>query len=154
MCIAVWGWLVFLSNKILLMVIGSCFNHFTPNRGVISVLFLISGGNLIRVLFYSLLIFTFPTNFISKLFTSWCLSFNGRMSSVLYRVRLLGMMVTGEPQNVDDKFLFFSVLFCFDAVVVVVVLYFLLIGLIWRFFRIHVFRCRLLLCPLGSWFFL
>ena len=106
MCIVFSDWLFSLSKRLLLMVIGSCFSRFTPNRGVISVLFVIRSASLIRVLLYSILTHTFPKNLFSLLFTSFYLSFSCRMTSGMYRVGLLGMMVT-ERAGVDDKFLFF-----------------------------------------------
>ena len=86
---------------------------------MVSVLFVISNGNLVYLPLYSVSTHTFPRNVISFLFTPWYLSFNGWIFSGLYSVGLFGIMVTGEPIN--NKLLIFSVYFYFDAIVVVVV---------------------------------
>ena len=81
-----------LSNEILLIVIRSCFNQFTPSRGVILALFVIRSGSLVCLLLYSMCTHIFPRNVISFLFTSWYLSFSGWISYGLYSVGLFRMM--------------------------------------------------------------
>ena len=89
--------LVSLSNEILFIVIGSCFNQFTPSSGVISFLLVISIGSLVDVPLYSAFTHVFPMNLISFLFTFLYLSFFGLISFVLCIFWSYGMMVTGDP---------------------------------------------------------
>ena len=58
-------WLVGSSNRILLMVIGSCFSQFTPSSGVMSFLCVISFGNFVISPLYSISPHTFPRSLIS-----------------------------------------------------------------------------------------
>ena len=115
--------LVSLSNEILLMVNGSCFNQFTPNKGVILIHLVIKSDSLVCVLLSLISTHTFPRNLISIFLTSWYLSFSGRISSGLYSVGLFGMKVTNEPVSMIN-FCFFPVYCDFDAVVVIVVRYY------------------------------
>ena len=103
-------WLMWSSNEILLMVIGSCFNPFTPSSGVMSFLCVMSMGSFVASPLYSMFTHIFPRNLISFLFTSWDLFFSGCMSFWLYSFGLFGTIVTGDPMSIV-KFWYFPSIF-------------------------------------------
>ena len=92
-------WLVASSSRsllmvILFMVIGSCFNQFTPTNDVISFLCVISIDSFVVSPWYSMFPHTFSKKRFSFLFTSWYLFFNSWMSFCPYNVGLVGNAVT------------------------------------------------------------
>ena len=100
------------SNRMLLMVIGSCFSQFTPSSpssGVILFLCVISSGDFVVSLLFSVFTDTFSRNLVS-VFVHAFVSLFQRLNVFhfgLYDVGLFGMVVTLEPV----KFWYFPFIF-------------------------------------------